>query len=768
MSSAALKSKASVFAIAALSLALAPAAFAQAAPGFNVPTDAPASPLTINGHTADPFTQEMPLFEEFGTRSIPGSTCPTCVTMPVPATCDASPDGAAVDAMLKQPLFPAASRIANTTLANPWQAKIGSCVQPLAKSAIEGRPSGEWFAHQRWTEFMPKIFFQSATVGARANTGLRDSLQRHHWAVGEFKPGGLYYKGGTNAGAQVRFHPELPAQSANSVWTFDGTMPPKLLMARYGEPVLFRHYNGLPIDVAANNGFGMHTLTTHEHNGHNPAESDGFAAAFFFPGQYYDYRWPMTLAGSDTINTTATDPRAGMPNGAGGTTLIKGDWRETMSTHWFHDHMLDFTAQNVYKGSAAMMNYYSAIDRGREGFQCNYTNAANPNLCLPSGTALDWGNRDYDVNLLIADKAWDASGQLFFNIFNKNGFLGDRVLVNWAYKPYMQVRARRYRFRILNGAVSRYFKIAIVTEAGARVPFYMVGNDGNLMKNAVPFPNAQSQDLPQQGIAERYDIVVDFKNFAPGTKIYMVNLLEHRSGEGPSAEVPLATAMSPTYSGDPAVGKFLEFRVVAMPAGAVDLSMDPAQYVAGAKEMIAPPTFTATELATARQRTFQFAKANGTDAKPWTIATDGGQGFNMDPHRISANITKGAVEIWHLRGGSGWAHPVHIHFEEGQILSRGGAPAPLWEQGARKDVYRLSTFADSTNQIDLAIRFREFMGTFMEHCHNTQHEDNAMLLRWDIKNPGSVVAIPTPVQTWEGTLYEPSFGLPAANGGRVP
>jgi manganese oxidase len=744
----------------AIALAAAPQAFAQAAPGFNVPTDAPASPLTFNGQTAQPFTQEMPLFEEFGTKPMPTSTCPTCISLPVPADCDASPAAATLDTFLKQPLSPAASRTANTTLPNPWAAKIGTCLQPLAKSAIEGRPSGEWFAHQRWTEFGPKVYFQSATAGARSNTGLRDSLQRHHWAVGEFKPGGLYYKGGTNSGAQVRFHPVLPAQSPNAVWTFDGTMPPKLLMARYGEPILFRHYNGLPIDVAANNGFGMHTLTTHEHNGHNPAESDGYTAAFFFPGQYYDYRWPMILGGHDSINTGATDARAGMPNGAGGTTRLRGDWHETMSTHWFHDHMLDFTAQNVYKGSAAMMNYYSAIDRGREGFQCHYANAANANLCLPSGTSLDWGNRDYDVNLLIADKAWDANGQLFFNIFNKDGFLGDRVLVNWAYKPYMPVRARRYRFRILNGAVSRYFKIAIVTEAGARVPFYMVGNDGNLMRNAVPFPNAQSQDLPSQGIAERYDIVIDFKNFAPGTKLYMVNLMEHQNGAGPSGEAPLAAVLNGTYAGDPAVGKFLEFRVVAQAAGATDLSMDPAQYVAGGKEMIPPPSFTPTELATARIRTFQFSKANGTDAKPWTIATDGGQGFTMDPHRITSSPVKGTVEIWRLRGGSGWAHPVHIHFEEGQILSRGGAAPPLWEQGARKDVYRLHTSADSTNSVDLAIRFREFMGSFMEHCHNTQHEDNAMLMRWDIKNPGSAIAIPTPVQTWEGTFYEPSFGVP--------
>src|SRR5262249_52341444 len=200
------------------------------------------------------------------------------------------------------------------------------------------------------------------------------------------------------------FHPSFPVQSAQTLWTFDGTFPPKLLMARYGVPILFRHYNALPIDPSANMGFGAHTITTHEHNGHNPAESDGYTAAFFFPGQYYDYHWPMILAGHDSVNADASDPRAGYPDGRGGVVRVPGDYRETMSTHWFHDHMLDYTAQNVYKGNAAMMNYYSAIDRGKEGFQCNYTNANNVNLCLPSGTGLDWGNRDYDVNLVVADK----------------------------------------------------------------------------------------------------------------------------------------------------------------------------------------------------------------------------------------------------------------------------------------------------------------------------------------------------------------------------
>jgi len=517
----------------------------------------------------------------------------------------------------------------------------------------------------------------------------------------------------------------------------------------------------LPINANSNNGFGLHTITTHEHNGHNPAESDGYASAFFFPGQFYDYHWPMQLAGYDTINTGKTTDWAGFPNGSGGVTRIRGDWKETMSTHWFHDHMLDFTAQNVYKGNAAMMNYYSSIDRGREGFKCNYTAAANPNMCFPSGTSLDWGNRDYDVNLLIADKAWGANGQLFFNPLNLDGFIGDQMLVNWTWKPNFNVRARRYRFRILNGSVSRYFKLALVTEAGQRVPFHMIANDGNIMEHAVAFPNAQSQDLPTQSIAERYDIVVNFAGRV-GQKLYLVNLMEHVDGAKPNREIPLADVLSGAYQGDPAVGRIMQFTVVAYTG--TDLSMNPADYVVGGKKMIPKPTITPAELTTARVRTFNFGKSNGTDTAPWTIKTDGGQGLGADMHRVSAAPKMGSVEIWRLiNDGSGWSHPVHIHFEEGQILSRDGAAPPAWEQWARKDVYRLGPEVNSSMEVQLAIRFREFAGTYMEHCHNTQHEDHAMLMRWDATKPGATVLIPTPRQTWEGTFYEPSFSLATAN-----
>jgi len=734
---------------------------------YDIPTGAPPSPL----FGAQPFTQKMLRFEELGLQRMPIRECRNCPPLPPPADCFSSPANQAIDTFLGQDLHPLPSRQANTRKQNPWKAKISECVRPLAYSPAEGRSPGEWFAHQRWDEFFPVVYFQTAQAGARVNGGVRDRMQRHRYQLGEFGPGGLYHNttglagfDGTARGIEIRFHPNMPVQDPRALWTFDGTLPPKLLQARYGEPILFRHYNALPIDETANYGFGLHKISTHQHNGHNPGESDGGPHPFFYPGQYFDYRWPMILAGHDHINTDASDPRAATPDGFGGTIRIPGDWRETMSTHWFHDHMLDFTAQNVYKGNAAMMNIYSAIDRGNEALDCHYEDNRNVNLCLPSGTALDWGNRDYDVNLLIADKAWDQNGQLYFNIFNTDGFLGDQMTVNWLYKPYFEVRARKYRFRILNGSVSRYFKIALVDAAGNRVPVYLIANDGNIMEHAV-----RLLELPEQAIAERYDIIVDFSPFQEGDRLYMVNLLEHDDGAGPKDLIPLNEVLSGEYEnhvedgeyeGDPAVGKFLEFRVKAYDG--IDLSMNPADYVEGKKKMIELPRPTAQELANAKHRVFEFGRSDGTDDKPWTVKTDGGPGFTADVRRLSAAPDEGTLEIWHLENGAGggWAHPVHIHFEEGIILSRDGQPPPVWERWARKDVFRIGDGPDSSRDVTVAIRFREFPGTYVEHCHNTQHEDHAMLLRYDVENPGQIIQIPAPMPDWEGVVYEDTFTLP--------
>lgn len=818
----------------------------------NYPTNGKPSPL----FGAQPFTQLLLLFEEFGPERLDPALPPPSVTFPVPTLGAApaqdpdviarsSPNGNALEAFLKQPgLYPFPSQYANVLDRNPWKAQIELFLnRNSVGSPAEGRPPGKGWSHQRWNEFYPQAAFKTAQAGARINQGLRDRKQLHNYAVGEFGPGGLYYQTsdipttiGTTKGIDPRFHPNFPQQNHKSLWTFDGTFPPKLLMVRYGQPVLMRHYNALPIDPAANAGFGLHTLSTHEHNGHSPAESDGFANAYFFPGQYYDYRWPVQLAGYDTINSRAQDPRAAFPCAPGetlyvndaapgiktcenGSIKIRGDWRETMSTHWFHDHMLDFTAQNVYKGNAAMMNYYSALDRGNEALQDGV------NLRFPSGAGMPWGNRDYDVNLVVADKAWDQNGQLWFNPFNTDGFLGDQILVNWQYQPKLKVRARSYRFRILNGSVSRYFKFAVVREiAGnsgefkgppganlsyARVPFHLIANDGNIMEHAIPFDGSMDlngdgnlQDnnaiLPLQGISERYDIIINFAKHGiqPGDKLYFVNLMEHDTGKGPKQVISLADVLSEKYKavikqtsngpewdkGDPVVGKFMQLWV--QPYSGQDLAMDPSAYEpakpgkAEGLKMI-PLTIDRNaaadkdRLKAARHREFIFGRSDGTDSAPWTIKTDGGFGYSMDPRRITAAAKlsseatdagfsgDGTLEVWKIKnGGNGWSHPVHVHFEEGVILSRDGKAPPEWEKWARKDVYRIGPDADSSQDVEMAIRFREFAGTYMEHCHNTQHEDSSMLLRWDIEHPGQFQVMPTPLPGWDGVQYMASVGLP--------
>ncbi|MBI4050957.1 MAG: DUF5011 domain-containing protein, partial [Elusimicrobia bacterium] len=213
-------------------------------------------------------------------------------------------------------------------------------------------------------------------------------------------------------------------------------------------------------------------------------------------------------------------------------------------------------------------------------------------------------------------------------------------------------------------------------------------------------------------------------------------------------------------NGDPGVGKFLELRVQEYTGH--DLSMNPADYVAGGQTMIPLPIDrNDPELANAPRHTFEFVRSQGGSETPWKIRVDGGDKFPMDPRRISA-LLGGETEIWSIKGNSSWTHPVHIHFEEGVILSRGGKAPPEWEKWARKDLYRVGPEEDSTDTVEVAIRARDFVGSFVEHCHNTMHEDHAMLMRWDALHPDQLEMAQTPMPDWDGVRFETSFTLAAS------
>jgi len=702
----------------------APSAYAG---GTNIPTGTPPSPL----FGALPFTQPMRRL-----RYEPS----------LPLTPVVNPSSGETEVK-----FPSGTESMNgrrLSYHTDYSAYGGTkYVNPLTNNGpAEGRPPGEWFAHQRWQEFLPK-------AGVVMTLG--------------------------QAASGLRFHPKFPAQGPNAVWTFNsgrnsrGILPPPLIKARYGEPVMFRHYNALPTDRTKNGGFGLHEQTTHNHNAHNASTSDGASNAFFYPGQFYDYHWSTTLARCDTINRDASDPRASGPDNDTGLVHVAGDYRELQGTLWFHDHRFFFTAENVYKGHLGMLNYYSGPDRGHESLDDGV------NLRLPSGGELPWGNVDFDVNLMVGDMAFDPQGQYFFDIFDTDGFLGDLMHVNFAYKPFFEVLPRKYRFRILCACMSRFIKLAVANSQGKAVPVKMIANDGNLLVQPLTL-----SALDFQGVAERYDIVIDFSQFSVGEKLWLVNLSRHQDGRGPEGAVSLGTALG-GRSDDPGVGKILEFRLV----GSVQSVDEPTttHYATDPDPSQVPSKLTdqVPVVTPVRERIVEFTRG-GDDPRdpltgectpdcgdresfPWTIKVNGQSAHSLNANRVSILIPRpGEVEHWTLvNGGGGWNHPIHLHFEEGVTINRGADPIPASEKLVRKDVWRLG----EGGQVKFQVRFGEYGGAYVNHCHNTVHEDNAMLLRYDIltdpKNPDvsqtHVSVVPTPMPKEDGVEYVTPEVLPEGN-----
>ncbi|PCI44043.1 MAG: copper oxidase, partial [Moraxellaceae bacterium] len=140
---------------------------------FNVPTNGMPSPL----FGADPFTQQMLRFEEFGSETLDLNQTDqpaNWASMPAPATSQEIPNGAALEGFLNQDIWPIPTQFSNDNDLNPWQTEIESYLgRTLDDPPAEGRPPGLGWSHQRWDEFLPVKYFQTAQTGARVNGGFR-------------------------------------------------------------------------------------------------------------------------------------------------------------------------------------------------------------------------------------------------------------------------------------------------------------------------------------------------------------------------------------------------------------------------------------------------------------------------------------------------------------------------------------------------------------------------------------------------------------------
>ena len=491
---------------------------------------------------------------------------------------------------------------------------------------------------------------------------------------GQFPPRKFYETNVTET--EIQIHPDY---GPTTFWGFDGRYPGPLIQATYGEPILVRHHNKLP-SVTVAQDFGIAEIATHLHNAHTPTESDGFPVDYINsindpntinPLGFKDHHYPNVYAGFVAAGDSV------------------GDFREALGSLWYHDHCVNFTAQNVYKGMAGPYVLFDHLDTGDE----------TTGLRLPSG--------QYDVPIFFNDFLLDRDFKLVFDLFNLDGILGDRFTANGAIQPFFNVDKRRYRLRLYNPGPSRWYEFALFD--GTRfLPFWQISNDGNLLPQAVEVLSVRL------GVAARADIIVDFGKIT-ASRIYLVNRLEQVNGRGPTGKVlnpgfPIVQinigAPAPDYSRDPDDPKLGPYLLRELP--------DP-----DFKALLALA-------AKSRKRVFEFSRGDGA----WQI-----NGAFFDENVIAARPIEGTGEVWVLQnGGGGWAHPIHFHFMEARVLNINGLEVKPGVQVnaslpySRSDVIPLQDSSETT----VFIRFPDMRGRYVMHCHNVVHEDHAMMLRFDI------------------------------------
>ncbi|MFW5470965.1 multicopper oxidase family protein [Knoellia sp. CPCC 206435] len=357
-------------------------------------------------------------------------------------------------------------------------------------------------------------------------------------------------------------------------------------------------------------------------------------------------------------------------------------------TLWYHDHNVHTTAQNAYSGLAAQ---YHITDRAEREL-------------LPQGV--------YDVPITISDAMFAADGSLAYDDNSHSGLFGDIILVNGRPWPVMNVKPKIYRFRVLNASIARSLRLRLSNGA----PMVMVATDGGLM------PKAQPVIEYRHAGAERYEFLVDFSQYKPGTVIDLRNLSNQNNVDHDHTN------------------KVMRFNVVAetsLPAdspGSSTLTTMPTTLV-GSEAM------GLTESMASRRLNLRLERNDVTNVfeindRTWHDVVDSG-------YRDVLTVAEpDEIQVWEIENRSGgWFHPLHIHLVDFRILSRNGRPAYPWEEGPKDVVY-----VGENETVRLAMKFtlqkgggtsRNAGGRYMIHCHNLPHEDHDMMQQFAV---GSVDA----------------------------
>jgi spore coat protein A len=279
----------------------------------------------------------------------------------------------------------------------------------------------------------------------------------------------------------------------------------------------------------------------------------------------------------------------------------------------------------------------------------------------------------HDVPLIIQDRAFRADGSLLYSPDVMHGAMGDVILVNGVAYPRFEVANRKYRLRILNGSNAREYELSL----GSGQPFVQIATDGGLLPHPV-----RRTTIPLFPF-ERAEAIVDFSEVPVGSRVILRNDLD----VGRTSGVML-------------------FDVVREEA-------DPSTVPSDLR-----PLERLDEASAAATRDFTL----GMDRMSWVI-----NGQRFDHARVDASPRLGTTEIWRFQNRSGMAHPMHVHLDMFQILDRNGAPPSEAETGWKDTVA-----VGPDESVRVILRFTDFTGRYLVHCHNLEHEDDAMMAQFEV------------------------------------
>ncbi|KAK4762310.1 hypothetical protein SAY86_008078 [Trapa natans] len=281
-------------------------------------------------------------------------------------------------------------------------------------------------------------------------------------------------------------------------------------------------------------------------------------------------------------------------------------------TLWYHDHAMGLTRVNLLAGLVG-------------AYVIRQPEIESP-LGLPSGD-------EFDRVLVVFDRSFRVDGSLYMNSTGNNPsihpqwqpeYFGDAIIVNGKAWPYMKVRRRRYRFRIINASNARFFQLLFTNG----LKFTVVASDSAYLRRPV---EAREVLLAPSEIA---DVVVDFSKSKAGTTVLANN------------------ASYPYPSGDPvneANGRVIKFIVEQSPE---EYSSDTSKVP---KWLTRYPRARLSEASQTRYIAM-FEYTSPAD-KPTHLYLNG------LPYSAPATETPraGATELWYVINLTGDNHPLHIH-----------------------------------------------------------------------------------------------------------